>query len=381
MSHETDPQQRPLAILRAMIDTLDRDLVHLLARRSALVGEVAAYKRAHRLPVRDAQREKDIISDRTALAAELALSPSQTESIFRLILWGSRDRQASLKAEVPPDCPARTVAVIGGAGAMGSCMVRMLRDLGNHVIIADLNTPTTPAEAAEVADVVIISVPIAVTEAVIRDLGPRMRPDALLMDVTSIKRSPLRTMLDATRASVVGTHPLFGPGVHSLQGQRVVVCPGRGDEWLEWVRMIFRARGLVITEATPEVHDRIMAIVQVLVHFRTEVMGRTLSRLGTSLEETLQFMSPIYRLELLMTARHFDQDADLYASISMENELTDQVTAAFRESAAEVRKLLLTQDRPGFARLFEEVHAFFGDFTHEAMEQSSYLIDRLVERS
>ena len=34
-----------------------------------------------------------------------------------------------------------------------------------------------------------------------------------------------------------------------------------------------------------------------------------------------------------------------------------------------------------FTRLFEEVRAFFGDFTAEALIQSSFLIDRIVERS
>lgn len=381
MSHETNHQERPLAVLRAMIDTVDRELVHLLARRTALVGEIAQYKRSHRVPIRDSTREKEIITDRLALASELALSPSQVESIFRLILWGSRDRQASLKAEVPPDVAARTVAVVGGMGAIGGCMVRMFRDLGNHVIVVDTKTRTTPVEAAEVADVVVISVPIDVTEKVIRELGPRMKPDALLMDVTSVKRKPMAAMLESSKASVVGTHPLFGPSVHSLQGQRVVVCPGRGDEWLDWLRTMLHARGLVITEATPEEHDRAMAIVQVLVHFHTEVMGRTLSHLGVSIDETLRFTSPIYRLELLMTARHFDQSSNLYSAISMENESTSEITEAFCRSVEELRDILINRDTERFAQIFDDVHAYFGDFTHEAMEQSSYLIDRLVERS
>ena len=51
---ETPP--RPLPVVRAMIDALDRELLQLLSRRMSLVGEVAAYKRAHGLKVRDASR-------------------------------------------------------------------------------------------------------------------------------------------------------------------------------------------------------------------------------------------------------------------------------------------------------------------------------------
>jgi chorismate mutase / prephenate dehydrogenase len=377
-----DPAQaRPLPALRAMIDAVDRDMLRLLARRYALVGEIAAYKRDHRLPIRDFQREREILDDRRNRGTPLGLSPQLVESVFRLILWASRDLQAALKAEVPPDIDPRTIAVIGGRGAMGRCMAEMFADLGHAVMIADLDTPLSPQEAAATADVVLISVPIDVTVEVIRRLGPMVRPEALLMDITSIKGAPVAAMLEASRASVVGTHPLFGPSVHSLQGQRVVLCPGRGDAWLDWVRGMFHARGLVMMEATPEEHDRAMSIVQVLIHFSTEVMGKTLARLGVSIEKTLAFTSPIYLMELLMTARHFAQSPDLYASIQMSNPATAEVTAAFAETAEKLRELAVAKDHEAFLRMFREVHDYFGTFTEQALEQSSFLIDRLVERA
>jgi prephenate dehydrogenase len=200
------------------------------------------------------------------------------------------------------------------------------------------------------------------------------------MDVTSIKGEPVAAMLEATRASVVGTHPMFGPSVHTLQGQRVVLCRARGDRWADWVAHTFAARGLAVTETTPEQHDRAMSIVQVLTHFQTQVLGLTLARLGTSLEDTLRFTSPAYLMELYVTARHFDQSPELYGPIEMRNPATAQVTSAFGAAAAEVADILSAADRARFRALFEEVRAFFGPFTHEALEQSSFLIDRLVER-
>jgi len=159
---------------------------------------------------------------------------------------------------------------------------------------------------------------------------PRVREDALLMDVTSIKEAPVAAMLEATRASVVGTHPLFGPNVHSLQGQRVVVCRARGEAWGNWAVRMFQARGLSVQETSPAHHDRMMAVVQVLTHFQTQVLGLTLARLGTSLEDTLRFTSPAYLMELYVTARHFDQSPDLYGPIEMRNPATGtpQATAS-----------------------------------------------------
>ncbi|MHC4415533.1 MAG: bifunctional chorismate mutase/prephenate dehydrogenase [Planctomycetota bacterium] len=375
-----DPQARPLAVLRAMIDAVDHEMLHLLARRNALVGEIAAHKRVHGIAIRDRRRERQIIADRRERAGPLGLSPDVIESMLRLILWASRDRQAALRAEVPPDLEQRTVAVIGGNGLMGRCFAKLFADLGHAVMIADLNTDLTPEEAASVAEVVVISVPIDSTVQVIRHLGPRVREDGLLMDVTSIKADPVRAMLESSEASVIGTHPLFGPSVHSLQGQRIVLTPGRGDDWLRWLGRMLRARGLSIKESTPQEHDRAMAVVQVLTHFATEVMGKALARLGVPIDKTLNFTSPVYLMELLMTARHFAQAPELYASIQMSNPLTHEVTEAFVRAAEEHRTVVETQDHAAVSTVFEEVRAFFGSFSDEALEQSSFMIDRLVER-
>ena len=377
----TDPPPRPLPMLRAMIDALDRDLLQIAAHRMALVGEIATYKRLHGLRVRDPQREREVLVDRCRRAEELGLPPGEIESIFRLLLRASRDHQAALRAEVAPDAKSRTVAVIGGRGQIGGVVVRLFGDLGHRVLVADVDTDLRPVEAAAAADVAVVSVPIDVTEEVIRAVGPHVREDALLMDVTSVKQAPVAAMLASTRASVLGTHPMFGPSVHTLQGQRIVLCRARGDAWADWAAQAFAARGLVITETTPEQHDRAMSVVQVLTHFQTQVLGLTLARLGLPIEETLRFTSPAYLLELYVAARHFAQSPGLYGPIEMRNPRTGEVTEAFGNAARELAAVLAEGDQPAFDAVFAEVRRFFGPFTDEALEQSSFLIDRIVERA
>lgn len=376
----TPPNPRPLPILRSMIDALDRDLLQIVAHRMALVAEVAAAKREHGMKIRDVRREQEVLSDRARLADELGLPRGEIESIFRLLLRASRDHQASLRAEVPPNDVPRTVAIVGGRGKIGGVLGRLFADLGHRVLVSDVDTELRAVEAASVADVTVISVPIDVTEEVIREVGPHVRDDALLMDVTSVKEAPVRAMLEATRASVLGTHPMFGPSVHTLQGQRVVLCRGRGDAWADWVAQTFVARGLVITETTAQQHDRAMSVVQVLNHFQTQVLGLTLARLGVPLEETLKFTSPAYLLELYVAARHFAQESALYGPIEMRNPRAGEVTQAFGEAARELATVIAEGDQQAFDAMFVEVRGFFGDFTEEALEQSSYLIDRIVER-
>ncbi|MEO7359896.1 MAG: prephenate dehydrogenase/arogenate dehydrogenase family protein, partial [Gemmatimonadaceae bacterium] len=238
----TDPTLRSLPVLRAMIDSLDRDFLQLAAKRMALVGEVAAYKRVHRLKVRDADRERELLEDRTSRAEALGLPRGEMESIFRMLLRASRDHQAALRAEVPLDIEVRTVAIVGGHGQIGGIMARMFGDLGHRVLVSDLDTELRAADAAAAADVTVISVPIDKTEAVVRAVGPHVPEHGLLMDVTSVKEAPVAAMLESTQASVLGTHPMFGPSVHSLQGQRVVLCRARGDAWANWVAEMLSAR-------------------------------------------------------------------------------------------------------------------------------------------
>ena len=380
MSENNEKHPLSLSVLRAMIDTVDRDVLHLFARRNALVAEIAQYKRAHGIGIRDHRRERELLDDRCDRARQLGLSGELIESIFRLVLWGSRDRQAALKAELPIDCKPQTVVIIGGCGQMGRCMATLFGDLGHIVMIADVDTELTVEEAATVADVVVVSVPIDTTVEMIRRIGPLLREDALLMDVTSIKVAPVKAMLEFCRGSVIGTHPLFGPSVHSLQGQRVALCRGRGDAWFDWLHQMFCARGLVVVESSPDQHDRAMSIVQVLGHFATEVMGHTLTNLGVDLQETLQFTSPVYLIELLMTARHFAQSSNLYALIEMSNPATPAVMDAFVKSAQRLQKIVGDGNHDAFERVFAEVGDYFGPLRDQAMEQSSFLIDRLVER-
>jgi chorismate mutase/prephenate dehydrogenase len=370
-----------LADLRREIDEIDHKLLELMGDRNRVVERVAALKRARSIPIYDKAREQELLADRRAAALSLGLPETAIESVFRLILNISRDQQTALRAGLRPSAEPKTVAIVGGEGSMGRCMAQLFSTLGHRILIADLKTALSSEEAAARADVVLVSVPIGVTEEVIDQVGPHVRPDALLMDITSVKSGPMAAMLAATTASVVGTHPMFGPGVHSFQQQRIVVCPGRGDQWLAWIREMFQAQGLIVVEVSPGDHDRLMAIVQVLNHFRTQVTGLTMSRLGHSLAQSKQVSSPVYLMELYMVARHFAQDPELYGPIEMLNPETERVTRAFVDIAIEIAQVLRDKDQTRFNAIFAEVRRSMGPFTEEALEQTSHVVDRLVERS
>ncbi|MCK4343154.1 MAG: hypothetical protein KAY37_15675 [Phycisphaerae bacterium] len=56
------------------------------------------------------------------------------------------------------------------------------------------------------------------------------------------------------------------------------------------------------------------------------------------------------------------------------------MTDAFIRAAEEIQKLTHIHDGQAFRDMFAEVRQYFGDFTEQALQQSDFLIDRLVER-
>ncbi len=74
--------------LRSEIDTIDRELVRMLAKRRVVSKRAQALKEAHGLPAYDAEREREMLVVRDGWAEEESL-PS-VEEIFEAILASSR---------------------------------------------------------------------------------------------------------------------------------------------------------------------------------------------------------------------------------------------------------------------------------------------------
>ena len=251
------------------------------------------------------------------------------------------------------------VAIIGGRGLMGRWFKRFFEGQGMEVLVAGRNTPQTPREVAALADVVVLSVPIPQVAEVAKEVGPAMRPDAALMDLTSVKVEPVAAMLRHFPGEVVGTHPLFGPGEKSIQGRTVVLCPGRGERWLRWLEGLLLEAGARVKITTPEEHDRLMAYVQGLAHFILIAVSATFRRLGVDLPYLEDFATPTFRTLMRLTRHHLSQDAILYACIQLQNQANLAIITDFEETVRELLRLIEVRDAAGLVRLLEEVRQYY----------------------
>ncbi|MBW2989466.1 prephenate dehydrogenase/arogenate dehydrogenase family protein [Candidatus Woesearchaeota archaeon] len=274
----------------------------------------------------------------------------------------------------------KSICIIGGTGQMGQWFKRFFESNGCSVCIAGRKTKISLKGCAAKCDVVVISVPISSTIQVIEEIGPSVREDALLIDLTSIKKGPVDAMLKNSKSAVIGTHPVFGPSVDSIKNQTVVLCPARPKGWLSWLKGIFEKNEAHVRITTPEKHDKMMSIVQGVTHFSTICLANTLKKLGIDVKESLHYTSPIYKLRMDMVGRLLNQDPILYADIEMLNPENKKAMETYIRSTRELIGIVKRKDKGEFVRFFKEGADFFGGFKKEATEYSDYLIGQLVKK-
>ena len=136
-----------------------------------------------------------------------------------------------------------------------------------------------------------------------------------------------------------------------------------------------------IKVTTAEHHDHMMSLIQVLIHYNSISIGITMAKMGFDIHETLEYTSPIYRMELAMIGRIFAQNGRLYGNIPMNNPYTQKTLLEHKLTLEEMSKIILTKDLDAFTEKFTMASDFFNDFKAKAMVESNYLIKQLVKYS
>lgn len=250
------------------------------------------------------------------------------------------------------------VGIVGGTGRMGSWFADLSEQFGLEVLRVGRKTPLTPEEMAPKCDVVVISVPISSTVEVIKKIGPLVPDNSLLMDLTSIKERPMEAMLKYSRAQVVGAHPLFGPDVAEDHQARVVLCPGRGEQGLAWLRGILERAGLEVVLLSPERHDHIMGLVQGVNHFSTFALALCISQSGLKFEDLMNCSTHTFKQKLERIQAVMAQPEDLFGSLLMDNPEAGRFIEQYLNAADDLIGVVREKDRCAFSDICESLKKF-----------------------
>jgi len=286
------------------------------------------------------------------------------------------------------------ISVIGGTRGLGKWIAEFLKNRNFDVCITGRDRITGEkvskkleveysqdnAKTASQSDVVIISVPINVTASVIEEVAPVMKPGSLLMDVTSVKEKPAKAMQTFVPEGVefLPTHPMFGPRIRSLDGQVVVLTPITRGEWYDKVINFLENDNSRVLITTPEIHDKMMSIVQGLTHFAYINIASTIENLQIDLKESRKFASPIYSLMVDMIARIVAQNPYLAYSIQTENRYNKETHAAFLANSKELKKIIDEEDQEKFVKTMSAAAKHLDDL-EAALGRSDKAIAALTE--
>ncbi len=280
------------------------------------------------------------------------------------------------------------ILIIGGTGETGRWFVKFYKEHGYDVAIWGVNRKKDIAEALGVpfaddldgeirkSDIVMISVPINITEKTIRDIAPKMSAGSLLTDITSVKTGPVEAMSKYAPhdVEILGTHPMFGPSIPDIRGQIVIFTPieGRSVKWFPVIRNLYEENGAHIEIMDAAGHDRMMAVVQGLTHFAYISIGSVFRELEFDVARSRSFMSPMYDIMLDLVGRILAQNPYLYAMIQMNPEVA-KVHRAYICQCERMAEMVKNKDIEGFVNNMKKAAAHFGD-TESALRRSEKLI-------
>lgn len=360
------------------IDALDLQLMQLISKRTATTVRLNALKQQQGDSNFVVKQHQALLDARCKQAATYNVSASLIEEILKQSIRACSAASSECSYKVV-NFQSRPVVIIGGRGRMGQLFARKFTCCGYRVEVIDQGDWSQAAHMLAHAMLVIVSVPIHLTEQIIGQLPP-LPADCILADLSSIKTVPLQAMLAVHSGPVLGLHPMFGPDCESFAEQIVVYCDGHHAASYQWLLELMRSWGATMRRVEPKTHDKIMSFVQALRHFTTFCYGSYLAKENVDLDQLLALSSPIYRLELIMVGRLFAQNPQLYADIILASAENIALIQRYHHHFGTMMALLNADDKAPFITAFNHVTTWFGDHASSFLAESCQLLHQTKKK-
>lgn len=261
------------------------------------------------------------------------------------------------------------VAIIG-AGKMGQWFTRFFLEEGDSVIVSSRSEEkllklrqefgveiASNVGAVKRAERVLICVPIENFENVVKEIHSHIRPDQVVMDICSVKEEPVKIMHKYVKTGItLGTHPVFGPGVKSIENQNFVLTPINDKE--TWFARKFKSwlerRQVNVFIMSPTKHDELMSVVLGFPHFLGLVICDTLLSCPNLLE-TKKVAGASYKMLLTLAESVASEETGFYKNLQMNLPEIEKIEELFLEKSEEWLNIVRRKDKSAFASKMELV--------------------------
>ena len=228
-----------------------------------------------------------------------------------------------------------------GTGLIGGSMSKDIRNLIDKVQIHGVDKNQINIKHAKdiglidsidslenlnIADRVILSVPVSESLKILPFVLDNLNKDALVWDVGSTKFSLCKSVENhSKRDQFLATHPIAGNEFSGPMASKENLFNGRiqilcetnktRPDLLKWAESIFNLMGMKIRYMNPEEHDKKMAIVSHLSHISSFMLGKTVMESEKNDQNILDFAGSGFE----STVRLAKSSPEMWSSIFKDN--------------------------------------------------------------
>jgi prephenate dehydrogenase len=212
-------------------------------------------------------------------------------------------------------------------------------------------------DALDGADWILLCVSIDSLDSVLSEIGPHVRPDQVVMDISSIKEIPVNLLHSHVEHGVtLGTHPVFGPGAKSLRDQNFVLTPVGDEEqtfaaeFREWLE----ARGANVSVLSPRKHDELMSLVLGFPHFVGLVAGDAMAD-NPNFVNAKKVGGATYKLLLTFAEAVSCEEPIFYSNLHMSLPEMEKIEGLFLNKVEEWLNMVKRKDCSAFSGKMTDV--------------------------
>jgi len=267
------------------------------------------------------------------------------------------------------------ITIIGGSGGMGKVFAKYFKKHGFNITLNARNEENLKRAAYELnvnydisleksvkdADIVMISVPITLTADLIIKVAPFLKTDSLIFDISSLKSDVVRVFEQIRREypiNCLSLHPMFGPGIKSMKNYNIILLKIGGTEnynrIVDDLLSLIKSDGIIITETTPELHDKYIALTLGIPHMLNILFLNLLRRMNESLSELTKYSGTTFLLQKVFAESIIQREMEMFGDIQIQNKEFQKVLDELENLLKDYKIIIQTKDKQGFIDMFND---------------------------
>jgi prephenate dehydrogenase len=262
------------------------------------------------------------------------------------------------------DILAPEVLIIGGGGIVGQWCGHHCKALHWRVTIfekADSDDSLYLDTLLEQSTIVVLAVPLGLTQVFVDKLSHELRPQQLLIECSSVK-SLVHECSQQLQCSLLSLHPLFSPSDEETGGiitfDEDALAKKSSSYALAFLDRLKESGNLLIPCSGGH-HDKIMAWTQGVNHVLSLSLLETISRASLTWSSLCNYATPSFLIRMVLALRTVSQSPDLVSGILLQNPHLPTLIKACASDLLSLATVIEEKDQEALSALLDRTNHLF----------------------